>query len=72
MLLNPYTFSPILSFPLPTDNPPNGLQIYDFVPVLLVYLVCYLDSIIDSCVFIAILMFIEFLDQLYVLMNLKT
>ena len=70
--LIPAPFPPFSLSPLPTDNPPNGLQIYDFVPVLLVYLVCYLDSIIDSCVFIAILMFIEFLDQLYMLMNLKT
>ena len=54
-------FSPILPSSLPTDNPPNDLHIYDSVPVLLVCLVCYLDSIADSCEFIAILMFIIFI-----------
>ena len=46
-------------FPLPTDIPPNDPHIYDSVPVLLVCLVCYLDSIIHSCEFIAILMFFK-------------
>ena len=49
---------PIPPFPFPTDNPPNDLHVYDSVPVLLHCLVSYLPSIIDSCEFIAILMFI--------------
>ena len=55
MLPHPCTFS---SFPLPTDNPPNDLHIYDAVPVLVVSLVCFcfLDSIVDSCEFVVILM----------------
>ena len=56
VLLNPCTFSPIFPFPLPTGNPPCDLHIYD--SVLLICLVCFLDSIVDSCEFIAILMFI--------------
>ena len=58
VLLNPCTFYSILPFPLPIDNLPNDLHIYDFVPVLLVCLVYFLDSVVDSCEFIAILMFI--------------
>ena len=56
LLLDPYTFSLIL--PLPTGNYPNDLHIYDFVSVLLVCLVYFLDSIVESCEFIAILVFI--------------
>ena len=55
LLLNPCTFSPIS--PFPTDNPPNDLHIYDSVPVLLLCLVCFLDSD-DSCKCVVILMFI--------------
>ena len=60
VFLNPWTFSPILPLPLPTDNPPNDLHIYNSVSVLLFCLVCFLDSIVDSCEF-AILMFIVFM-----------
>ena len=38
--LIPAPFPPFSPFPLPDDNPPNGLHIYDSVPVLFVYLVC--------------------------------
>ena len=55
MLLNP---APLPPPPLPDDKSPDDLHIYDSVPVLLVGLVCYLDSNIDSCEFIAILMFV--------------
>ena len=57
MLLNPNTFS---SFPLPGDNLPNNLHIYDSVPVLVVCLVyfCFFYSVVDSCDFVVILMFI--------------
>ena len=60
MLLTHYTFSPILLLPLPAGNPPNGLHIYDYILILVVCLVCFcfLDSIVDSCVFVVILMFI--------------
>ena len=58
VLLNPCTFSPFSPFPLPTGNPPNGLHIYDSACVLLICLVCFLDSVVDSCEFSAILMLI--------------
>ena len=41
--LIPASFPPFSAFPLPNDNPPNDLHIYD--SVLLVCLVCFLDSI---------------------------
>ena len=60
MLLIPYTISPFSHFP--ADSPPNNLHIYDSVPVLAVCLVClfglFLDSAVDSCEFVAFLMFI--------------
>ena len=45
-------------FPFRTDNPPNDLHICDSVPALVVCLVCFLDSVVDSCEFIAILMLV--------------
>ena len=51
MLLNPYTFSPIVPLPLPADNPPcDHLHTYDSVPVKVVCLdcFCFLDSVVDS------------------------
>ena len=41
MLLNPCTFSPLYPFSHTADNPPNGIHIYDSVPVLLVCLVLF-------------------------------
>ena len=63
MLLIPCTFSPILSPPpLPTHNPPCDLHFCDSVPVLVVCLVCFcfvfLGSVVDSCEFVVILLFI--------------
>ena len=58
VLLNPWTFSPIVPSPLPADNPPNDLHIYDTGSVLLVFFVCVLNSVVDSCEFIVILMFL--------------
>ena len=52
------SFSP---FPLPNGNHPNYLHIYDSVFVLIVCLVCFLDSNVDSCECIAILVFIIFI-----------
>ena len=53
MLLNPCTFSLLSPFPLPADNPPNDLHVYDSLPVVVVCLVsfcfCCLDSVVDSC-----------------------
>ena len=46
------------------DNTPRDLHFYDSVPVLVVCLgffcfcFCFLDSVVDSCEFVAILMFI--------------
>ena len=56
--LIPAPFPPFSPFPLTPDNPPNDLHTYDSISVLLFWLVCFLDSIVDSCEFIAILMFI--------------
>ena len=47
--LFPAPFPPFFPFTLLDDNPPNGLHIYDSVPVLVVCLVCFLDSVVDSC-----------------------
>ena len=56
MIFYPYTFSP---FPFPADNPLNDLHTYDYLPVMIVCLVCLLlDSVVDSCEFVAFLMFI--------------
>ena len=56
MLLNPYTFTPFFPFPLPAGNPPNDLHIYESSPVLVVcFCLCFLDSVVDSCEFIVIL-----------------
>ena len=44
--------------PLPSGNHQNILRIYDSVSVMLAHLFCFLDSIVDKYVFIAILLFI--------------
>ena len=63
--LIPAPFLPFSPFPLPADNPPNDPHTYDSVPVLVVCLVCFcfyfLDSVVDSCEFVVILMFIVFI-----------
>ena len=56
--LIPVPFPSFSPFPLPTDNPPNHLHIYDSVPLLVVCLVCFLDSVVDSCEFVPLLIFI--------------
>ena len=56
--LIPAPFPPMSPFAPWADNPPNDLHMYDSVSYLLVCSVCFLDSIVDSCEFIAILMFI--------------
>ena len=55
--LFPASFPLFSPFHFPADNRPNDLRIYDSVPVLLVCLVCFLDSLVDSCEFVVILMF---------------
>ena len=53
--------SPLHSFPhnlLPSCTHQNALCIHDSVSVLLVCLVCFLDSVVDRYIFIAILLFI--------------
>ena len=62
MLLNPYTFSPILlAFP-PANNPTNDLHIYDSILLLVVCLVCFcccccfLDSVVVVYKFAVILL----------------
>ena len=54
MLLIICTFSPIFPPPLPPDNPPCDLHFWDSVPVLVVYVVFILDSVVNSCKFVAI------------------
>ena len=53
---------PLSSFPLPADNSGNDAHNYDavrFLVVCLVYFCFYfLDSLVDSCEFVVILMFI--------------
>ena len=67
MLLIPCILSPILPYPLPTDNPPSDLHFCDSVPVLVICLVwffvwlfvwLFLGSIVDSYKFVVILLFI--------------
>ena len=70
VLLIPCTFSLFSPLPLPTDNPPNHLHIYDSVSVLLVCFVLFLDSIVDSCEFIVILMFIVLILFFFLNMSL--
>ena len=49
--------------PVPTDNPPCDLHFCDSVPVLVVCLVCFcfLGSVVHSCEFVVILLFIFFI-----------
>ena len=69
--LFPVPFSPLSPHPIPTDNPPCDLHFCDSVPVLCVCLVCFslffLGSVIHSCEFVVILLFIVliffFLDK---------
>ena len=58
ILLNPLTSSPIPLHSLLIWQPSNCSPYRDFVSVVLVCLVCFLDSIVDSYVFIAIIFFI--------------
>ena len=65
--LIPVTLSPISPFPLPTDNPPNDLYIYFSASVLLVFLVLFLESIVDShkCIATFYLMLKKVLREYY-------
>ena len=47
VLLNPPTSSPLPPHPHPSENHQNNLCILDSVSVLLICLVCFLDSIVD-------------------------
>ena len=58
-----YLFLPIPAFPLPTEIPPCDVHFSDSVPVLVVCLVFvfnFLGSVVDSCEFVVILLFIVF------------
>ena len=57
VLLNPLTSSRLPHSLLPSGNHQNALRIHDSVSVLLC-LVHLIDSIVDRCVFVAILLFI--------------
>ena len=49
---------PFLYIPLPSAHHQNVLHIHDSVSVLLLFLVCFLDSLVDRYVFIEILFFV--------------
>ena len=51
-------FPQFSSFTLLTDNPPHDLHFCDSVPVLVVCVFDFLGSIVDSCQFVVILLFI--------------
>ena len=57
VVFNPLTSHPSPHTPLLSSNHPNVLHIHDSISVLLLCLVCFLDSIIDRCAFYAILLF---------------
>ena len=60
--LFPGPFSPFSPIRLPTDNPPCDLHFCDSVPILVVSLVhfcfVFLGSVVDSCEFVVILLFV--------------
>ena len=60
--LFPLPSSPFSPFPLPADNPPCDLHFCESVPVLVVCLVCFYfcfsGSVVNSCEFVVILLFI--------------
>ena len=62
VLLVPCTFPAHSSLPLPLhENPPCDVHSCDYVPVLVVCLVCFifvLGSVVDRCEFVVILLFI--------------
>ena len=60
LCLIPAPFPPLSPFPRPADTYTCNPHIFDSVHVLVVCLVCFffLDSAVDSCEFVAILMFI--------------
>ena len=64
MFCIPCTFSLIIPLLLPADNPPCDLHFCDSVPLLVVCLVhcffCFLGSVVNSCQFVVILLFIVF------------
>ena len=57
---SPVPLPPFFPQPLPTDNLPCELHFCDHVPVLVVCLVLFLflGSVVDSCEFVVILLFI--------------
>ena len=60
-----YLLPTIPSLPLPTENPPGDVHFSDSVPVLVVglvfvFIVGFLGSVVDSCEFVVILLFIVF------------
>ena len=66
VVLSPCTFPPFSSNPFPADNPPCDLHIYDSVPVLVVCLVFgffFLDSGVDSCELLLIVLIFFFLSK---------
>ena len=60
--LFPGPFSPFSPICLPTDNPPRDLHFCDSVPILVASLVhfcfVFLGSVVDSCEFVVILLFV--------------
>ena len=58
LYLIPSPLHPFPPTPLVSGKHQNALSIHESVSVLLVHFVCFLDSIVDKYVFIAILLFI--------------
>ena len=56
----PVPFPPFSYLPCPSGNPPCDLYFCESVPLLVVCLVCFcfLGSVVDSCEFVVILLFI--------------
>ena len=60
--LFPVPFPPLSPYPLSADNPPCDLHFCGSVPVLVVCLgFVFLGSVVDSCEFVVILLFIFFI-----------
>ena len=63
--LFPVPFPPFSLLQLPVDNSPCDLHFCDSGPVLVICLVCFLGSVVDSCEFVVILLFIVFIISFF-------
>ena len=63
--LFPVPFPPFSSLPLPADDAPCDLYFCDSVSVLVAWFVFVLGSVVDSCEFVVILLYIFFTTILF-------